>query len=69
MVMRAENCTYVLDIATMGAAAFSHTAENAPSGMTLKDLLEGRLTTKVFFAVKTDSDALLYQYGVRLRGE
>lgn len=36
--------------------------------MSLKSILESSMTPKVFFDVRTDSDALYGQFGIRLAG-
>lgn len=57
--------TYLIDIHTLGFLAFSTlTAE----GVSLKTVLESPTTAKVFFDVRTDSDALYAQFGIRLAG-
>jgi hypothetical protein len=54
--------TFVLDITVLGAAAFDYVAAE---GVTLRSLLQGERPTKLFFDVRTDSDALYHQFGVR----
>ena len=55
--------TFILDITVLGAAAFDYVAAE---GVTLRSLLQGQRPTKLFFDVRTDSDALFHQFGVRL---
>lgn len=57
--------TYIIDVHILGFLAFS-----TPSveGVSLKSILESPKTPKVFFDVRTDSDALYAQFGIRLAG-
>ena len=56
---------YLIDIITLGDAAFStRSADNI--SYTFKEILESTAFVKVFFDVRSDSDALFNLYGVRL---
>ena len=61
-----NNHVYLIDIHTLGAAAFTTPA--IASGTTLKTLLEDNTVPKVFFDVRNDSDALFFHYQIELRG-
>ena len=61
-----NNHVYLVDIQTLGAAAFSTPA--TAGGTTLKTLLEDITIPKVFFDVRNDSDALFFHYQIELRG-
>lgn len=56
---------YLVDIHTLGSAAFTTPSS---SGNTLTSILESPTTTKVFFDVRNDSDALHFYFGIFLRG-
>lgn len=56
---------YIIDILKLGKAAFSTTGKHAKS---LKDILESKEIRKVFFDVRSDSDALYAHYGIGLQG-
>lgn len=56
--------TFLVDIVVLGHRAFS----TAQDGLSLKDLLQSPTMFKIFFDVRTDSDALFALYGIRLRG-
>ncbi|KAL7946448.1 ribonuclease H-like domain-containing protein [Trichoderma barbatum] len=56
---------FVIDIYTLGSAAFDAIGER---GKSLKNILEEPEISKVFFDVRNDSEALFALYGVRLRG-
>ena len=56
---------YLVDVHTLGAAAFDTAASD---GTTLRSILESPNTTKVFFDVRNDSDALHAHFGIRLQG-
>ncbi|KAI1126748.1 ribonuclease H-like protein [Nemania abortiva] len=57
---------YLVDVTTLGAAAFLTQGAHTPS--TLKDILESPSIPKVFFDVRMDSDALYSHYGIKLQG-
>ncbi|RYP84697.1 hypothetical protein DL769_001131 [Monosporascus sp. CRB-8-3] len=57
--------TYLVDIRTLGARAFS---VPGAGGRTLKQILESPSIPKVFFDVRNDSDALYGHYGIDLSG-
>ncbi|KAI1765029.1 ribonuclease H-like domain-containing protein [Hypoxylon sp. FL1150] len=57
--------TYLIDIRTLGADAFS---TPGTQGYTLKDVLESETTPKVIFDVRNDSDALFSHFQVNLKG-
>ncbi|KAF6806509.1 hypothetical protein CSOJ01_08791 [Colletotrichum sojae] len=59
-----KHMTYLVDTTTLGETAF-----NTPGaeGRTFKDVLEYRDAQKVFFDVRTDSDALYAHFGIKLR--
>ena len=61
-----NNHVYLIDIHTLGAAAFTKSA--TAGGTTLKTLLEDIAIPKVFFDVRNDSDALFFHYQIELRG-
>lgn len=61
-----QDChTYLIDVHTLGFLAFS---TPSAAGVSLKSVLECPKTPKVFFDVRTDSDALYAQFGIRLAG-
>lgn len=60
-----SNQAYLVDINSLGAAAFSTPSS---SGETLAGILEAPTIPKVFFDVRNDSDALHFHYGIFLRG-
>ena len=55
---------YLVDIHTLGAAAFS--TEGNTSKQSFQTILESEAFPKVFFDVRNDSDALYSEFGVRL---
>jgi exonuclease 3'-5' domain-containing protein 1 len=57
--------TYLVDVHTLGAEAFSTVAKN---GHTLKSILESEQISKAFFDIRTDSDALYSLYGIKVAG-
>lgn len=57
--------TYLIDIHILGFLAFS---TPSAEGVSLKSILEAPMTPKVFFDVRTDSDALYAQFGINLAG-
>ncbi|KAK3324336.1 ribonuclease H-like domain-containing protein [Cercophora scortea] len=57
--------TYLIDIHTLGHDAFSTPSTN---GLTFKALLESTDIPKVFFDVRTDSDALFNLFQINLGG-
>jgi exonuclease 3'-5' domain-containing protein 1 len=59
------NQTYIVDIHTLGDAAFLTCATN---GKTLKSILESDAIPKAFFDVRNDSDALYSHFGIALAG-
>lgn len=60
-----KDFTYLVDTTTLGETAFKSPGSE---GQTLKDILECHVTQKVFFDVRTDSDALFAHFRVRLAG-
>lgn len=60
-----EKKLHLVDVTELQAMAFSTSASN---GTTLKSILESEVITKVFFDIRTDSDALFNLYGVRVAG-
>lgn len=56
---------YIVDIHTLGGAAFSAVGK---LGKSLKNILESPQILKVFFDVRNDSDALYSHYGIKLQG-
>ncbi|KAF2431356.1 hypothetical protein EJ08DRAFT_632234 [Tothia fuscella] len=63
--------TYLIDIHTLGAAAFStvsKTADNDNTAISIKSILESATIPKVFFDVRNDSDALFTHYNIDLKG-
>lgn len=61
-----ENRVYLIDVHTLGAAAFSTTGTDGVT--TLKSVLENPSIPKAFFDVRNDSDALYNLFNVYLRG-
>ena len=61
-----NNHVYLVDIHTLGAAAFTTPA--TAGGTTLRTLLEDSTIPKVFFDVRNDSDALFSHYQIGFRG-
>ncbi|KAH8621997.1 ribonuclease H-like domain-containing protein [Alternaria alternata] len=59
------NRTYIVDIHTLGDAAFLTCATN---GKTLKSILESDTIPKAFFDVRNDSDALYSHFDIGLAG-
>jgi exonuclease 3'-5' domain-containing protein 1 len=59
------NQTYLVDVYTLGEAAFLTCAAN---GKTLKTILESEAIPKAFFDVRNDSDALYSHFGINLAG-
>lgn len=57
--------TYLIDVHTLGFLAFS---TPSAEGLSLKSILESPMTPKVFFDVRTDSDAMYGHFGIRLAG-
>jgi exonuclease 3'-5' domain-containing protein 1 len=57
---------YLIDVHVLGAQAF--TTASTKGTTTLKDILQDKTITKVFFDVRNDSDALFAHYGVALQG-
>ncbi|DBA87575.1 TPA: hypothetical protein ACH3X1_004599 [Trebouxia sp. C0004] len=61
-----EDHVYLVDMHTLGAAAFSTTATDGVT--TLKSVLQDPSIPKAFFDARNDSDALYNLYSVYLRG-
>ena len=61
-----EDHVYLVDVHTLGAAAFSTTATDGIT--TLKSVLENSSIPKAFFDVRNDSDALYNLYSIYLCG-
>ncbi|KAF9528395.1 ribonuclease H-like domain-containing protein [Crepidotus variabilis] len=59
----ASQTIWIIDVTVLGVLAFSHSNLN---GDTLKSVLEGSQVTKVFYDVRTDSDALFNLFGIKL---
>jgi exonuclease 3'-5' domain-containing protein 1 len=63
---------YLVDVHTLGSAAFTTPVTNSTSepseSKTLKDILESPTISKVFFDVRNDSDALYGLYGIKMQG-
>lgn len=57
--------TYLIDIHLLGFSAFS---TPSAEGVSLKSILESPKIPKVFFDIRTDSDALYAQFGIKLAG-
>jgi exonuclease 3'-5' domain-containing protein 1 len=55
----------LVDVHVLGKAAFTTTSTN---GATLKQILESKSITKVFFDIRRDSDALYSLFGVSVAG-
>ncbi|TGJ84814.1 hypothetical protein E0Z10_g3982 [Xylaria hypoxylon] len=64
--VRTTSQNYLLDIKTLGKAAFLTPGTRTLS--TLKSILESSSIPKVFFDVRRDSDALYSHYGIQLQG-
>ena len=60
-----DSHTYLIDVHLLEFSAFSTPGAD---GVSLKTVLECPKTPKVFFDVRTDSDALYAQFGIRLAG-
>ena len=56
----ARGTTYIVDVATLGAAAF------ARGGAGLRELLEAPAPAKIFFDCRSDAGALFHHFGVAL---
>lgn len=56
---------YLVDVLTLKDEAFSTRGQRDHS---LKDILESRVVTKVFFDVRNDSDALYHHFKIKLQG-
>lgn len=63
--VRTTSQTYLVDIKTLGGAAFFTQGTRTIS--TLKSILESPFIPKVFFDVRRDSDALYSHYGIELQ--
>lgn len=68
-----KDCTYLIDVHTLGAKAFSTAGSSKSSSAggskyTLKEILESDAIPKVFFDVRNDSDALFSHYDIHLGG-
>ncbi|KAL8804755.1 MAG: hypothetical protein Q9200_005684 [Gallowayella weberi] len=61
-----QNITFLIDVHTLGDAAF--TTPSNSTGSTLKSILELESITKVFFDVRNDADALYAHFGIQLHG-
>ncbi|KJX99013.1 hypothetical protein TI39_contig378g00011 [Zymoseptoria brevis] len=59
------NHVYIIDIQSLGNSAFHKPTRN---GSTFKSVLEDPHTTKVFFDVRNDSNALFFLFGISLAG-
>lgn len=59
------NHVYLIDIHVLGATAFSTPSSTGP---TLKSILESADVPKVFFDVRSDSDALFSHFHIQLAG-
>ncbi|KAL7913175.1 ribonuclease H-like domain-containing protein [Trichoderma velutinum] len=59
---------FVIDIYTLGGAAFGAVGAMGACGKGLKNILEAPEIPKIFFDVRRDSEALFAHYGVNLRG-
>ena len=57
---------HLVDVHTLGKTAF--TTPNTNNTTSLKQILESETTTKVFFDIRHDSDALFGLYGIRVSG-
>ncbi|KAH8434349.1 uncharacterized protein LDX57_011997 [Aspergillus melleus] len=57
--------TYLIDVRTLQEETFS---QPSAMGRTLKDIFESPSTPKVFFDVRSDSDALYSHFGISLGG-
>ncbi|KAL7905798.1 putative FMN-binding domain-containing protein [Trichoderma velutinum] len=59
------NTTYLIDVQSLGNECFSTAGQ---TGWTLKRILESPLVPKVFFDVRSDSDALFALFNISLSG-
>ncbi|KAL8653265.1 MAG: hypothetical protein Q9226_003922 [Calogaya cf. arnoldii] len=66
LLVSPSNRTYLIDIHTLRSKAF-HTP-GTDGKTTLKSLLESDAISKVFFDVRSDSDALYAHFGIELAG-
>lgn len=65
ILIASTNKVYLIDIHILGKPAFT---TSDPGSQTLQQLLESKHVEKVFFDVRSDSDALFALYGVALDG-
>ncbi|KAI4274297.1 MAG: hypothetical protein L6R38_006147 [Xanthoria sp. 2 TBL-2021] len=66
LLVSPQDRTYLIDIHTLGSKAFH--APGTDGQTTLKSVLESNAISKVFFDVRTDSDALYAHFGIKLAG-
>jgi exonuclease 3'-5' domain-containing protein 1 len=62
---------FLIDVHALGSSAFTTAPIKTPLArkvLSLKEILESRSTTKVFFDVRNDADALYSHLSVKLRG-
>lgn len=57
---------FLIDVATLGAAAFSNTAATAQSTLTLKSFFEANNVPKLLWDCRGDNDALYSLYGITM---
>ncbi|KAH7413329.1 ribonuclease H-like domain-containing protein [Cadophora sp. MPI-SDFR-AT-0126] len=62
-----NNTTYLIDITTLGALAFTTPSSIHPD-TTFKSILQDASIPKVFFDVRNDSDALFHHFQISLAG-
>ncbi len=65
ILVKSKTAVYLIDVTTLQQDAFE---TSDPDGRSLRAILECRNTTKVFFDIRRDSDALYSLYGVRVSG-
>jgi exonuclease 3'-5' domain-containing protein 1 len=66
ILVEPRHTVHLIDVTTLGKSAFS--VPGTTSGQTLQQILESSSTTKVFYDIRNDSDALFSLFGVRAAG-
>ena len=66
ILVEPRHTVHLVDVHTLGKDAF--TTSNTNNTTTLQQILESETTTKVFFDIRHDSDALFGLYGIRVSG-
>jgi exonuclease 3'-5' domain-containing protein 1 len=65
ILVEPRHTVHLVNVDVLGKAAFTTTSTK---GATLKQILESKSITKVFFDIRRDSDALYSLFGVRVAG-